>query len=85
MSRCHLQGCPNVVPELIRLAKKQVSFSLTGTQSSLAKLNLELVYPQGAQVTAGSYPFLQSRGQQSPRVALASGLLLAQPGRADLA
>lgn len=85
MSKCHLKGCPNVVPGLIRFTKKRVSFSLTGTQSSLAKLNLELVYPQEAQVTAGSYPFLQSRGQQSPRVALSSGVRLAQPGRANLA
>lgn len=66
MSKCHLKGCPNVVPELIRLTKKQVSFLLPGAQSSLAKLNLELVYPQRAQVVAGSgisasYSLLQSR------------------------
>lgn len=90
MSKCHLKGLPNVVPELIRLTKKQVSFLLPGAQSSLAKLNLELLHPQGAQVTAGSgisasCSLLQSRDQQSSRVALSSGVLLAQLGRADLA
>lgn len=65
MSKCHLKGCPDVVPELIRLTKKQVSFLLPGAQSSLAKLNLELVHPQEAHVTAGSGFMLSFAKQRS--------------------
>jgi len=66
VSKCHLKGCPNVVPELTRLTTKQVNFLLPGALPNLARLCLELVYPQGAQVTAGSgisasYSVLQSR------------------------